>query len=78
MIVLEVELGVLIVCLAAAMVFGWRMWRDVLAKIIDREKALDLHVKSVSREAMKVTNEARKTLEAAQNTLGEAQGRRSP
>lgn len=67
------ELAVLDVLLLVGIVLGWRMWRDVLAKIIDREKAMDLHAKAVTREAMRTTAEARRTIESAQNTLNEAQ-----
>ncbi len=70
------ELAALDVLLLVAIVLGWRMWRDVLAKIIDREKAMDLHAKAVTREAMRATAEAQKTVAAAQNTLNEARGGR--
>lgn len=70
--VLAAELGVLTVALIVATVVMWRMWLDVLAKIIDRERAMDMHAKAVTREALMATAEARRSVATAQGMLEDA------
>lgn len=70
--VIAVELGVLTVALIVATIVMWRMWRSVLAKIVDREKAMDMHVKAVTREALRASAAAKRSVDTAQGMLEDA------
>lgn len=65
MLAIEVELGVLIatvvVLSVVVVVFAGRL----LDRIYDREKAMDQHVKAVSRSEQRVTHAGQKALEDA-------------
>jgi hypothetical protein len=70
--VIQAEVAFLDVLLIVAVVLGWRMWRSVLAKIIDREKAMDLHAKAVTRDALRATAAAERVSKVSQGMLDDA------
>lgn len=69
---IEVELAALVVTALVLAVSQWLLWRSVLTKIVDREKAMDAHLKAVSREAQRATAAANGQVSAAQAVLDDA------
>lgn len=69
---LEAEVAILDVLLLVAIVAGCMVWRGVLAKIVDREKAMDLHAKAVTRQALIATDEAKRTVETSRRAVDDA------
>lgn len=66
------EVAVLDVLLLAVIVLGALMWKSVLAKVVDREKAMDLHAKSVTRDAQRTIGQAQALVVACEAVLTDA------
>jgi uncharacterized membrane protein YcjF (UPF0283 family) len=64
--VLEVEVAVLIVVIVAAIVAVVLTYRGVVRLVGNRERAMDGHIKAVSRHALVTTNKANDVLVEAQ------------